>query len=221
VSHDSSKKAKFECHERCHMSGAVYKTYDAMRAMAESAYTGTHGDGTPKRKRDPNEPLVFCGKIRPTLANHTNTSITQLYEHIDILLKDGWLYEAEPLVEGAKRERNAKGHLMPVVYYVLTHAEWLAIGKGERKCPPYRYKPDGEREEKGSQPVDFQMAELVKHAAGRAALFAARAAGKLPGKTWAEIMENLRKHPENLPIKKRADEKHAKDALARISGHGR
>src|SRR5580704_17855775 len=39
---------------------------------------------------------------------HKHHPIVRAYRHH---LKDGWLYEAEPLVEGAKRERNAKGHL--------------------------------------------------------------------------------------------------------------
>jgi hypothetical protein len=182
------------------MSGPVYKTYDAIRAMAEAGWTVRNpGVARPRIGKDQSESLFFYGKIRPTLANHTNSSLTQLYEHIETLLKDGWLQEVEP--PDGRRERSEKGHLKPVMYYVFNHDEWLHFGAG-RKCPEYKFKSDdGQRVEKSEQPVDFQMIEALKHPAGKIALRLARAAGQLPGKDWDEVMKNLRKNPDNMPKK--------------------
>jgi hypothetical protein len=208
----SGKSRKFLCHARRHMSGAVYKTYDAMLAMAKSAYAGTYEDGTPKPPRPEGEPLIFYASVTPTLVNHTGTSKKQLDNHIKQLLTDGWLHKSE--TEDGKRERNAQGHLAPVTYYILDHFEYCALYP-KRECPPFlAEKPDVHRE----QPIRFQLAEAIKHPAGRAALVAARLAGQLPGATWDEIVKNLDQHPENMP--KRLARKSAQ-SLARKSAQGR
>lgn len=189
----TADKPAFKCHERRHMSGAVYKTYDAIRAMAESAYSGVDEDGNPKPKRDEGQNLVFYGKVSTTLVNHTNTSRTQVESHINWLVEHGWLYKSEPL-EG-KRERNSLGHLAPAVYYVMTHEEFCKLHP-EQKCPPFLEEIVDEKQD---EPIRFQLAKAVADPAGRMALVAARLSGKLPGATFDEIAANLEKNPENMP----------------------
>lgn len=184
----SDKPRTFLCHARRHMSGPVFKTYDAILAMAKS--------GPPEDRPFPDR-LVFLGRIRPTLANHTNSSLTQLAEHIECLVEHKWLYRIDP--PAGNRERDVRGHLQPVWYHVIEHAEYQSTFPDS--CPEFLYGGDGARLKKGVKPVDFALAELEKTLPGKMALVAARLSGDLPGKDWDEIRANLRKNPEKMPDK--------------------
>ncbi|HEV2521972.1 MAG TPA: hypothetical protein VGT24_06285 [Candidatus Acidoferrales bacterium] len=192
---DIKDKPAFQCHARRHMSGAVYKTYDAMLAMAKSG----------KKNRQPGDPpLEFFAAIRPTLANHTNTGLSQIYEHIDQLLETGWLLEPD---KDKPRERWEKGRLAPVRYYILEHFDYVENRVGE--CPPYKFQQSDDSETgiergeriagKGEQPADFALNTLSETPVGRVALVLQRATGKLPGNNWPEIAANARANPGNLP----------------------
>jgi hypothetical protein len=133
------------------MSGAVFKTYDTMLGMAKSR---KDAEGKPE------DPLIFYGKIRPTLANYTNTSITQLYEHIEWLCDNHWLIPQE-------RQRWPNGRLGTVIFWILEHDRYVAEKCGE--CPPAKYDEGGKiikKNEKGElrrgtkQPLAFRKAAI-------------------------------------------------------------
>lgn len=141
-------KTPFVCsHARRHMGGAVFKTYDTMVAMAKSSPTWKPGD-----------PLIFYGKIRPTLVNATNTSETQLYDHIEQMYKSGWAIPGE-------RQRWPNGRLGTVRICLLTHD--LHVAKGGA-CPPAKYSEEGEIKTQGkkrkghgtAQPFAFRKAAI-------------------------------------------------------------
>jgi hypothetical protein len=189
----TADKPKFSCHARRHMTGPVFKTYDAIMAMAMSAFSGTDEDGKPK-KRVPTDVLSFYGKVR-TLVNHTGTSKTQIEEHIETLVEDGWLIRCEP-PDGGDRERF-EGKYKSVVYIVLDHADYIAAGG--HACPPFKYKEDGSPTVPKTQPIEFRIAELMKHAAGKIAL--ALTVQKIPAKDFKGIVDYFRQHPDELPTR--------------------
>jgi hypothetical protein len=183
-------KPKFVCHARRHMKGPAYKTYDAMLAMALSGFSEDN-------PREPNVPLEFFAAIRPTLSNHTNTSLSQLYEHIDQLLEARWLIDPNP---DGPQPRWEKGRMAPKRYIILTHDEYVANKVGP--CPEYAYQQSDDSEtgiergtkidNKDDQPLDF-AAESPK---GRVLLTLKRLAGELPGKDWNEIKANAKKRKQ-------------------------
>lgn len=183
MNHPKDSGKKFECHARRHMTGAVYKTYDAILAMALSFYKPKGAPESDLRPvRQPGSTAVFFGRIMPTLANHTGSSPRQLYTHLDWLLKNGWLVEIDP-PNDAKRERDERGRFAPVLYYVFEHDEWLKQGKG-RKCPVFKYKVDGERIEKDEQPAWFVAIREMKEMSKPLADF-------LKGRTQEEIAAHI------------------------------
>lgn len=209
-------KPTFWCHSRRHMHGPAYKTYDAMLAMALTEertptgelvpYRDQRGQVIKKTERKPGDPpLVFFGAVRPTLVNYTNTSETQLYEHIDQLLDSGWLIDESPDKPQPRRDR---GRQAPRRYVILEHDVDYVPNKGSSTCPPFKYAQHDDSEngiergelmgEKNDQPVDFTIRNLERTSTGRFAIATLRLAGKLPGKDWNEMMANLREHPERL-----------------------
>jgi hypothetical protein len=139
-------KPKFDCHARRHMSGAMFKTYDAMLAMAKAG-----------KKHIEGQPWVFCGRVNPTLANHTNSSPDQLAEHIKWLVENKWLIFQRRVMW----ENNVLGQNE---YIILTHGQYKANVGG---CPPFKYAQDKNEEKgikagdkiapKGKQPEPFAM----------------------------------------------------------------
>jgi hypothetical protein len=155
---DETKKTALECHARRHMSGAVFKTYDAMLAMAKSKQFDSEGNEIPRRE---GEPLIFKGRVNPTLANHTNTSPDQLSDHIRQLLEQSWLYRL-------KRVSYGDGKLGHWEYSIVTHDQFVARDPGP--CPPFAYAQKKDEEAKikagdkisnrGKQPAAFALGKL-------------------------------------------------------------
>ena len=153
------KKDTFECHARRHMSGAVYKTYDAMLAMALSKEFDEEGNEIP---RIAGAQLIFRGRISPTLANHTNSAPDQLADHIAKLCELKWLKKGRRVSYGS----NKLGHYE---YEILTHKQYEATYGG---CPDYKYVQKKDTEAgiragdkvgpKGKQPDVFAMQNKLR-----------------------------------------------------------
>lgn len=201
MSNPTKDKPTFQCHARRHMSGAVYKTYDAMLAMAKSPIKDEDGTFTPQPPRKPGDPLlVFFGAINPTLANHTDTSPDQLGEHMDKLEKIGWLI---PHPDSESQPRGYRGRLLPKRYYILEHFDYPG------PCPPYAYAQEDDKAkeiergeklgEKGEEPVEFAMHTLTRTQAGRTLLMFKRLFGMLPGDTWDEIVASEKARKRDAP----------------------
>jgi hypothetical protein len=91
----TTDKPDFVCAARRHMSGSVFKTYDALCAIAFSKAT--------KNKHVVGTPWVCFATVKPTICNYTNTGRSQILEHIRRLLRHGRLIDPTP----GKRKRWA------------------------------------------------------------------------------------------------------------------
>lgn len=125
----SDNEKPFRCVARRHMSGAMFKTYDAMVAMCKSGDNYNAGDE-----------LIFYGSEHK-LGNLNDRSAEQESQALDALEKAGWIVARD---EGQSRWR--KGRWTTRQYRVLEHDEYVAAHGG---CPPLRYDERGKKVKAG------------------------------------------------------------------------
>jgi hypothetical protein len=114
-----------KCCARRHMTGAAFKTYDAIKSMC-------------KRREDGS--LIWYG-AQHTLADLNNRSVQQEHEAIEWLGAEGWLicrpFEWEP---GTKWQRRHNGKFTTYEFRVIEHEEYAA--NEDHYCPGLRYDPE-------------------------------------------------------------------------------
>jgi hypothetical protein len=134
MSDQKTNELKITCVERRHLSGALFMTYNALRALAE------------KNRAESNTDELVVTVSYETLANMNNRNRSQEIKAMKKLVSLGWIVRLSEV-----QERYAGGNWKRNRYRVLNHDEFFQAHPDS--CPPLRYvkQEDGWRKVKAEK----------------------------------------------------------------------